>query len=154
MHSLGFPWEDPPETEPDVFIEIFPKMISGYYEHVNVDSKDLTQLNNVGDPSRKPTTETMTPEELASVIDFAPCFKCDIPLLLPAYKSTIFKQMKKAFVDSKVREGWGGIPAWNLCGDSNVPLIQVAPWFLEETIGSENFNFKLIRDANHFVSFL
>ena len=136
-----------------MFMPKFPKMVSGYYKHVSLDSKDPTQLDNVGDPSRKPTTETMTPEELASVIDFAPFVKCEIPLLVPAYKSSIFNQTKKAFVDSKVREGWGGIPAWYLCGDSSLPLFQAAPWFLEEAIGSENFNFKLIRDANHFVSF-
>ena len=94
----------------------------------------------------------MTPEELSSTLDFAPCFKSEFPLSSKLVLS-LSNQRTKALVDSHVREDWEGIPVWHILGDSNHPSIQISPWLLEDEIGFEHINFKLIKDANHFVCF-
>ena len=137
----------------EVFVANFAKAVSTYYKHGDLDSKDYSQLDRIGDPSRKPTTETMTLEELSSMNDFTPCFKCEVPLLLPTFSLILSNQMSKALVDPQVREDWGSIPVWHISGDHNPAEIQVSPWLLEAMIGSKDINFKLIKDANHFVSF-
>jgi hypothetical protein len=114
-------------------------------------------LDQIGDSSREPTTETMTPEELSSVLDFTPFSQFELPLLSLS-SIALSNQMTNALVDPQVRKDWGGIPVWYVVGDSNVVPIQTAYWLLEEKIGSQVanqlINFKLIKDANHFVSFM
>jgi hypothetical protein len=155
IHTFGFtsPHIPPPSiTSHDEFFAIFPKSASAHYKHANLDSKDPSQLDHIGDPSRTSTTETMTPEELSSTLDFTPCFKSDFPLSSKLVLS-LSNQTTKALADSHVREDWEGIPVWHILGDSNPPSIQPSPWLLEDKIGFEHINFKLIKDANHFVSF-
>ena len=150
---FGFTSPDPPpRLSPDEFIATFPKSVSTHYKHVNLDSKDPSQLDKIGDPSRKSTSETMAPEELSSSIDFTPCFNSDFPFLT-SFSLVLSNQRTKSLVDSKVRNDWEGIPVWHVFGDSNPAPLQTSPWLLEDAIGSENINFKLIKNANHFVSF-
>ena len=152
--SLGFiPATIQSALSEKIFVTTFAKIVSAYYKHGNLDSKDYSQLAQVEDPSKIPTSETMTPEELLSIIDFAPSFKCDIPLLLPTFSLALSNQMSKALVDPQVREDWGGVPVWHIVGEHVMAIIQSAPWLLEAMIGSKDINFKLIKDANHFVSF-
>jgi len=155
QHILGFAMNDPwPQITPDAFSAIFEKGVSTHYKHVDLDSKDPSLLDRVGDPSIKPTCDTMTPDELSSLLDYAPCFKCEIPFLLPEYSSVLSDQVTKALMDSQVREDWGGIPVWHLTGDRNPWGIIISPWLLEDKIGSKKLNtmnFKWIKDANHFL---
>ena len=154
--ALGFPWNfDQPQISQEVLLATFAKRITTHFKHVDLDSKDPSKLDQIGDPSKKPTSETMTPEELSSTLDFTPCFKCDIPLLVPTFSLAVSNQMIKALLDSQVREDWGGVLVWYICGDSNPAIVQTSPWLLEGKIKSEdintNINFKLIKDANHLV---
>jgi len=151
ISSLGFTSPDPPpRLSPDEFIATFPKSVSTHYKHVNLDSKDPSQLDKIGDPSRKSTIEAMTPEELSSSIDFTPCFNSDFPFIT-SFSLVLSNQRTKSLVDSKVRNDWEGIPVWHVFGDSNPVQLQTSPWLLEDAIGSENINFKLIKNANHFL---
>ena len=100
----------------------------------------------------------MTPEELSSVFDPTPCFRSEVPVL--SFSLVLSKQRVKALMDPQVREDWGGGPVWHIFGDSNPAVIQICPWLLEDKIRSEDASclsmvndFKLIPDANHFVSF-
>jgi pimeloyl-ACP methyl ester carboxylesterase len=140
----------PPQVSQEEFIATFPKFVGTHYKHVNLDSKDPSQLDQIGDPSRKPTNETMSPEELSSTIDFTPSFKSEVPFLSKS-PLVLSNQRTKSLVDSTVRDAWEGIPVWHLVGDSNPGRIQTSPWLLEDTVGSDNVNFELIKNANHFL---
>lgn len=94
----------------------------------------------------------MTPEELSSCLDFTPSIKWDFPLLSPIFSLAVSNQVEKALLDPQVREDWGGHPVWHVCGDHNAPVIQSLPWVLEDKIKSTDMGFRLIKDANHFVS--
>lgn len=150
---LGFTPNDPWPSA-DEFRAIFVKGVSAHYKHIDLDSKDPSLLDRVGDPSIKPTSDTMTPDELSSMLDFTPCFRSELPVLLPIFSSPLFDQMTKALVDPQVREDWGGIPVWHVTGDRNPWGIITSPWVLEDKIGSKKLkiNVKWIKDANHFVS--
>jgi hypothetical protein len=142
--------KDIPEEERAAF---FPKYVSSYYKHGDLSSREFSQLEQVvGDTSRKPTTETMTPEELQSIIDFVPAAKCEIVFIeSPSFLSLNRKQAAKAFFDPQVREAWGGQLVSCVYCENSIWNAIYAAWNLEKEDKASEIKFKPIPNANHFV---
>ena len=144
--------KDIPEKDRAAF---FLKWVSSYYKHGDLSSRDFSQLKQLeGDASRKPTAETISPEELITIIDFGPAAKFEMVFiesqsLLPIY----LKQMTEALFDPHIREAWGGhLVSFVYCEDS-IWNAHYAAWNIEKEVKASEIKFKSIPAANHFVRF-
>jgi pimeloyl-ACP methyl ester carboxylesterase len=142
--------KDIPEEERAAF---FPKFVSSYYKHGDLSSREFSQLEQVvGDASRKPTTETMTPEELQSIMDFGPAAQCEIVFIgSPSFLSLNHKQAAKAFFDPQIREAWGGQLVSCVYCENSLWNPLYGAWNLEKEAKASEINFKLVPNANHFL---
>jgi hypothetical protein len=150
-----------PHTDPDIAPEArgpaFAKWISSYFIHGDLSTRDLDQLTyNSTDPFKLSTVESLKPEELFAIADFAPADKYDSIVGLPPFAGLVFKQTNKALFDSTVRAAWSGTKFWNLYGTAEPRDIIHAAWFLEDQSRAANcpelaINTKAIEGINHFV---
>ena len=131
----------------------FSKWLSNYYKHGDLSSRDFSQLEQrEGDPSKKPTTDTIPLEELLTIADSRPGVKCETFLVkskhfLPVYT----KQTTKALFDPEIREDWGEHPVWFVYCEASFWNVHYAAWNLEKNVKASEINFKLVSGANHFV---
>ena len=142
--------KDIPEEERGAF---FLKWVSSYYKHGDLSSRDFSQLKQLeGDTSRKPTTETISPEELQTIVDFGPSAKYEASFLgSQSFLSIFHKQSTKALFDSEIREAWGQHPVSCVYCEDNIWVVHYAAWNLEKEVKSSEVNFITIPGANHFV---
>ena len=135
----------------------FAKWVSSYFKHGDLSSRDFSQLEQLeGDPSKKPTTDTIPLEELLTITDFGPLAKCETVLIESEHLLSIYvKQTMKALFDPQIRKDWGEHPVWFVYCEATIWNVHYTAWKLEEKVKSSEVNFKVIPDANHFVrSFL
>lgn len=167
-HALGIP--NPPrdyvplqddDLLPEARGPAFAKWVSSYYIHGDLSTRDLDELNyRTGDPSRKPSIENMTTEELYAITDFAAGNKGETIIIEPPFQKVLTKMRHKALFDLEVRSAWGGAKVWHLYGLSSTWNIFLSVWTLEKE--DKEFqhihnvqpyiNFKTTEGANHFVS--
>ena len=131
----------------------FAKWVSSYYKHGDLSSRDFSQLNQrEGDPSKKPTTDTIPLEELLTMIDFGPSANCETTLIdSQQFLSIYIKQTTKALFDPQIREEWGEHPVWCVYCEASIWNVHYTAWKLEEKVEASEINFKVIPGANHFV---
>ena len=156
--ALGFPF--PPGVDlhlKDIPEEArgpaFAKWVSSYFKHGDLRSRDFSQLEQrEGDPSKKPTTDTIPLEELLAITDFGPCAKCETVLVeSEEFLSIYIKQTTKALFDPQIREGWGEHPVWFVYCEASIWNAHYTAWSLEKMVKTSEISFKLIPGANHFV---
>jgi hypothetical protein len=135
--TLGFPNPSGgynPLTDPDIPKDArgpaFAKWVSSYYKHGDLSSRDFSQLKlRDGGTSKKPTTDTILPEELLTITDFRPGTKGETFLIDSGhFFSAIIKQTTKALFDPRIREDWGGHPVWFVYGEASPWNIHYAAW--------------------------
>jgi hypothetical protein len=152
-------WDNdlPPEARGPAFA----KWVSGYYIHGDLSTRDLDQLNyRRVDPSRKPSTDNMTTEELFSMTDFSAGTKGETIICEPPFVKPLTQMRHKALFNLETRNAWGNPKMWHLYGLSSTWNVLLSVWILEKE--DEAFrkaynvgpyiNFKPIEGANHFVS--
>ena len=131
----------------------FAKWVSSYYKHGDLSSRDFSQLNQrEGDTSKKPTTDTIPLEELLTITDFGPASKSDSFITASLQASVFVNQITKALFDHQIREDWGDRPAWFVYCEASPWNVHYGAWNLESKDKASEIKFKLIPDANHFVS--
>ncbi|KAJ7476879.1 Alpha/Beta hydrolase protein [Mycena galericulata] len=150
-----------PHTDPAIAPEArgpaFAKWVSSYFVHGDLSTRNLDSLTYSNtDPLKLSTIETLKPEELLSIADFAPADKYDSIVGLPPFEGAVFKQTQKALFDYTVREAWGPTRFWNVYGSAEPWNIIYAAWFLEDQSRTSNtpelaINFKVIDGSNHFL---
>ena len=145
--------KDIPEEERGTF---FVKWVSSYYKHGDLSTRDFSQLQQLeGDPSRKPTADTMSLEELQSIMDFGPAVKYEMVFIdSKSFSSAFLKQTKKALFDPQIREAWGEHPVSFVYCEDSIWNVHYAAWNLEkfEEFKASEINVRSIPRANHFVS--
>jgi hypothetical protein len=131
--------------------------VSSYFIHGDISTHNLEHLtyNNV-DPHKLSTIETLKPEELFAIADFAPAEQYDNIVGLSPFAGPVFKQTNKALFDTAVRGAWSGAKFWNIYGSAEPWNIIYAAWFLEDQARAANapelaIHFKVIDGTNHFV---
>ena len=132
---------------------MFLKWVSSYFKHGDLSSRDFSQLKQLeDDTSRKPTVETISPEELQTVVDFGPSVKYELAFLgSQSFLSINHKQTTKALFDSEIREAWGQhLISCVYCEDS-IWNVHYTAWNLEKEDKGSEINFIPIPGANHFV---
>ena len=131
----------------------FAKWVSSYYNHGDLSSQDFSQLKQrEGDTSKKPTTDTISLEELLNIIDFGPVANCETSLLESEHFLSIYvKQTTKALFDPQIREDWGEHPVWFVYCEASIWNVHYTAWNLEKLDKASEINFKSIPGANHFV---
>ncbi|KAJ7039386.1 Alpha/Beta hydrolase protein [Mycena alexandri] len=150
-----------PHTDPDIAPEsrgpAFAKWVSSYFLHGDLSTHNVNQLtySNI-DSQRVPTIETLRPEELFGMTDFAPGDKYDSIVGLSPFAGPVFKQTTKALFDPTVRKLWNGARFWNVYGNAEPWNIIYTAWFLEEQLRAANcpelvINFKVMDGSNHFL---
>ncbi|KAJ7775699.1 Alpha/Beta hydrolase protein [Mycena maculata] len=150
-----------PHTDPDIAPEargaVFAKWISSHFVHGDLSTRNIDNLTYSNtDPLRTPTVETLNPQELFSMADFAPGEKYDNIVGLPPFANAVFKLTQKALFDPAVRGAWSGTRFWNVYGDAEPRDIIYAAWYLEDQSHAANtpelsINFKVIEGGNHFL---
>ena len=147
---MYFPLKDIPK---EARAAAFAKWVSGYYKHGDLSSRDFSQLNqHEGDPSKKPTTDTIPLEELLSITDSRPAVTCETFLIdSEHFLSAYTKQTTKALFDPEIREDWGEHPVWFVYCEASLWNVHYTAWNLEKKVKASEINFKLISGANHFV---
>ena len=148
--GVYFPLKDVPK---EARASAFAKWVSSYYIHGDLNSRDFSQLNqHEGDPSKKPTTDTIPLEELLTITDSGPGVKCETFLIESGHFLSIYiKQTMKALFDPQIREDWGEHPVWFVYGEASLWDVHYTAWNLEEKVKASEINFKLVSGANHFV---
>ncbi|TFK37072.1 hypothetical protein BDQ12DRAFT_653349 [Crucibulum laeve] len=130
---------------------------ASYWKHGDISSRNFDQFEHrIPDPSKKPSTDNMTREELFSLADFAPGGKCETILCEPAFANVLMNQTQKALFAPEVRKSWYGAEFWNMYGDSNPWNIIYSPWILEQKVKAAKtvqplLKFKANEGANHFL---
>jgi len=150
-----------PYTDPSIAPEdrgpAFAKWVSSYFVHGDLSSHNIDHLTyNNTDPFRSSTIETLRPEELFAMTDFAPAEKYDNIVGLPPFAGPVFKQTNKALFDPTVRAAWSRAKLWNVYGSAEPWNIIYGAWFLEDQLHAINnpelaMNFKVIDGSNHFL---
>ena len=106
-----------------------------------------------GDPSKKPTTDTIPLEELLTITDFGPAAKCETFIIdSQQFLSVFIKQTTKALLDPQIREDWGGHPVWLVYCEASFWHAPYGAWNMEKMVKTSEINFKPVPGANHFVS--
>lgn len=126
-------------------------------------SHDFNQLEQrIAPQVPLPSTDRMTPKELASMISSSP--EAQVPdnmfVLSPVFVAALRRQSRKVFLDPAVREMWGNPQMCHLMGDSNCWPVVYGHWCAQDLMVKENvkaglaIRFKSMKGANHFVSFV
>lgn len=132
----------------------FTNWVASYFKHGDLSSRDFSQLKlRETDTSKKPTTDTISPEELSTITDFVPGPKCETTQVHIKFSSVFTNQTAKALLDPQVREDWGRLPVWYIYCEASSWNVHYAVWHLEEKVecSQSEISFKLIPGANHFV---
>ncbi|KAJ7867001.1 hypothetical protein B0H14DRAFT_2504229 [Mycena olivaceomarginata] len=163
--SLAFGVPSPPGrlipyTDPDVAPEdrgpAFAKWVSSYFIHGDLSTHDIDHLTyNNTDPGKPPTIETLKPEELFAMTDFAPAERYDNIVALPPFADAVSKQTNKALFDSTIRGAWSGARFWSLYGSAEPWIVIHGSWFLEDQSRAMDPKFEIIckgiEGRNHFL---
>ena len=133
----------------------FAKWVSSYFDHGDLNSRDFSQLKQrEAGTSKKPTTDTISLEELSTITDLVPGVKCDTFIIIsPTFSTVLAAQTTKALFDPQIRKDWGGNPVSFVYGEASTWNIQYAAWNLEKHVEASAINFKAIPGANHFVCY-
>ncbi|KAF7331111.1 AB hydrolase-1 domain-containing protein [Mycena venus] len=133
-----------PHTDPNIAPEsrgfAFAKWVSSYFIHGDLSSHDIDHLTYTNtDPSKSATIETLRPEDLFAMTDFAPR-----------------RETNKALFDSTVRAAWSQTRFWTVYGSAEPWTIIYGAWFLEDQSHEMNnpelaIEFKVIDGGNHFL---
>jgi hypothetical protein len=130
----------------------FAKWVSSYYKHGDLSSRDFSQLEQrEGDTSKKPTTDTMSLEELLNITDFGPVKSETVLLESERFLTIYVKQTTKALFDPQIREDWGKHPVWFVYCEASIWNVHYTAWNLEEMDKASEIKFKPVPGANHFV---
>ncbi|KAF7324448.1 AB hydrolase-1 domain-containing protein [Mycena venus] len=150
-----------PHTDPNIAPEsrgfAFAKWVSSYFIHGDLSSHDIDHLTYTNtDPSKSATIETLRPEDLFAMTDFAPAEKYDNIIGLPPFAGAVFKQTNKALFDPTVRAAWSQTRFWTVYGSAEPWTIIYGAWFLEDQSHEMNnpelaIEFKVIDGGNHFL---
>ena len=141
--------KDIPEEDRAAF---FPKWVSSYYKHGDTSTRDFSQLEQLqGDTSRKPTTETISPEEIKTIIDFGPGVKYEMVFIESSFIPINHKLTMKALFDPRIREAWGDRHVSCVYCEDSIWMVHYAAWNLEKEVKASEVKFKLVPGANHFV---
>ncbi|KAJ7166068.1 Alpha/Beta hydrolase protein [Mycena filopes] len=150
-----------PHTDPAIAPEArgpaFAKWVSSFFVHGDLSARTLDQLTYSNtDPRKRPTIESLRPEELFGMADFAPGDKYDSIVGLPPFAALVRKQTEKALFDPRVRRLWKGARFWSVYGDAEPWNIIHAAWVLEDGVRAANraelaISFKVIGGSNHFL---
>ncbi|KAJ6483805.1 Alpha/Beta hydrolase protein, partial [Mycena vitilis] len=162
--ALGLPtpsgWLIPhtdPTIPPEARGTAFAKWVSSYFLHGDLSTHNLDYLTyNNTDPFRLSTVETLKPEELFEMTDFAPADKYDNIIGLPPFAGAVFNQTRKALFDATVRRAWSGTQFWSIYGTAEPWPVIYGAWFLEDQSRAVNspelsINCKVIDGSNHFL---
>ncbi|KAI0631506.1 hypothetical protein C8Q77DRAFT_1218969 [Trametes polyzona] len=167
-HPPTTPWYHPltdPLLDHDGRVKVFPAWASGYYSHGDT-LETLEQKTPLRDPP--PTTETLTPEELASMEYLPPGGSdgSDALLMRRGRDSGLFKSLKeRAFYPERQEVAEGNTSGWpnvELCYvycQRSVWEVMWGTWALRKEVedgkqkGSRIRPIKLveIKNANHFA---
>jgi hypothetical protein len=150
-----------PQTDPTIAPEArgpaFAKWVSSYFLHGDLSTHNIDHLTyNDTDPAKPSTIETLKPEDLFAMTDFAPAEKYDNIVGLPAFAGPVFSQTNKALFNSAVREAWSGTRFWNIYGSAEPWTVIYGSWFLEDQSRAMKLGItsKVIQGSNHFVRLL
>ncbi|KAG5340715.1 hypothetical protein C0989_000595 [Termitomyces sp. Mn162] len=139
---------------PEQAVSAFEKWVSSYYQHGDLSSRDITelQLSSCGyDLLRQPTTQTMTPAELESTASLTADLKCESLLVVSDFVTLLEAQTNTLLFDSQIRKAWGKLDVWCLYGEASVWTCIYASWYLEEKKqDSDEIFVKSLCDVNHF----
>ncbi|KAJ7618527.1 hypothetical protein FB45DRAFT_931848 [Roridomyces roridus] len=147
-----------PHTDPKIAPEdrgsAFVKWVSSYFVHGDLSTRNLNNLtyDNI-DTLRPPTISTLKPDDLHSMVDFAPGERYDNIIGLDPFQDVVYKQTIKALFDSKVRQVWGRAAFWSVYGDAEPWNIIYGGWFLEDQAKAAGLEIhsKIIQGCNHFL---
>ena len=130
----------------------FAKWVSSYYKHGDLSTRDFSQLEQrEGDPSKKPTTDTIPLEEFLTIADFGAIANETVFIESEQLLSIYTKQTTKALFDPQIRDVWGEHSVWFVYCEASIWLAIYAAWNLEKMNKTSEINFKPIPGANHFV---
>ncbi|KAF5378517.1 hypothetical protein D9615_007154 [Tricholomella constricta] len=149
---LGIP--SPPNTyhplqdkdiPPEARGAAFTKWCSSYFRHGP--SREFSNLAQRDiDPSKLPTVESMTPEELQAVT--AASGATYDSSLSAEFGGVLAAQTEKALFDPGVREAWGAPSISLVYGEASPWNCVFAAWSLEERMGG--IRVEALEGANHF----
>ncbi|KAJ7342600.1 Alpha/Beta hydrolase protein [Mycena albidolilacea] len=149
-----------PHTDPDIAPEArgpaFAKWVSSYFLHGDLSTHNIDHLTyNDTDPAKPSTIETLKPEELLAMTDFAPAEKYDNIVGLPPFAGAVFKQTNKALFNPTVRDAWSSTRFWSLYGTAEPWNVIYGSWFLEDQSHAIDPKLeiisKVIEGGNHFL---
>ncbi|KAJ7695863.1 hypothetical protein B0H14DRAFT_3041450 [Mycena olivaceomarginata] len=134
----------------------FAKWVSSYFLHGDLSTHNIDHLTyNDTDPAKPSTIETLKPEELLAMTDFAPAEKYDNIVGLPPFAGAVFKQTNKALFNPTVRDAWSGTRFWSLYGTAEPWNVIYGSWFLEDQSHAIDPKLeiisKVIEGGNHFL---
>ncbi|KAJ7910246.1 Alpha/Beta hydrolase protein [Mycena leptocephala] len=166
FHALGI--ADPPNSyiplhdqdlPPEARGPAFGKWVSSYFNHGDLSLRDPDKFNyRIPDPSRKPTFEDMSFDELLKMADFSVGLKCDTILLEPPFASQVSAAVNRALFDPEIRAAWHNTQVSYMYGVANPGNVHFGVWNIEERVkearGNAPIVFYPIEGANHFVCFL
>ncbi|KAG5652716.1 hypothetical protein H0H81_003967 [Sphagnurus paluster] len=128
---------------------VFARIVAGYYQHGPL--RDLSDLSDTPNPTKRNTMDAMLPEELNAVIAFQSNY--DTVMLRPGLESARSAQVDRALLDTKVRAAWNGLRVWYWYGEASLWNCIHAAWTIEDKAGTSGLiEFKPLSGANHFVS--
>ena len=136
--------------------------VSSYFKHGTNPNHDLDSLlyRWECDPSKKSTIETMSKEELASMLAVTAGHHSETRMIDRDNLPVTNKQMMKALFNKEVRRLWPNTGFYLLYGDESVWNVIYGAWYIEDKIkdisGKNEGDFKITirvqEGANHFVS--
>ncbi|KAE9395567.1 hypothetical protein BT96DRAFT_997589 [Gymnopus androsaceus JB14] len=125
-----------PEARPMAFL----KWLGYYIMHGGLFKRNITRFDKgYSDPNRRGTFNCLPLQELAEMIDLNASSRSDslIPdasLGQPGFLKVAGIITNKALFDTLTPSAWGGMDVWHLFGNSNIPQIMAATWFLEDQV--------------------
>ncbi|KAF8580183.1 hypothetical protein K439DRAFT_1357692 [Ramaria rubella] len=166
-HSLGFP---PPQKSyhplRDASIPIeeqtarFNSWVSGYFQHDGLAYRNASTLS-YAKPSqhRRPTTDSLSPEELASLTDSAPGPRSEDPFFVGSDPKMMGHVREEVFFPSKVV--WPKLKINSVWGEETTWSIPYGSWVLEDYVREETSKSRgqlrrplaitPVKGANHFA---
>lgn len=131
---------------------------ASYWIHGDLSNHDPAQFNYRNpDPSKKATTDAMTPEELFSLADFVPGGRTETILTEPPFAAVLNAQTQKALFSTDIREAWSETKFLHLLGTANTWNIHLSQWALQDKTKADALqippliSFEVYEGANHFV---
>lgn len=142
------------QASPQARSAAFAKYASGHFRHGDLSARDFALLEQRTPDSSKPSTsETMTQEELLSMMDStAARSPCELHWVFGEPSALLLELTRRALLDEMVRSEWSGTKFCVMYGSSTMASVIWAAWYLEKEGGSSQLRLNVIDDANHFVS--